>query len=113
MIAISCAGMDGFDDPADLISIVSAILMILRNAHNLLAVASIPTEAPAHDDFNVDMEEGVSHMHNIHCTSIAALYSFQLWNNLLLGDHELRYWVKSRSTTWFSRFVIEEYDDER
>ena len=46
MIAISCAGMDGFDDPADLISIVSAILMILLNAHNLLAVASIPTEAP-------------------------------------------------------------------
>jgi hypothetical protein len=28
-------------------------------------------------------------MDNIYSTSIAALYSFQLWNNLLLVDHEL------------------------
>ena len=87
--------------------------MILLNAQNILATASIPVEALAFDEFNVDMEEGVRHMDNIHCTSIAALHSFQLCNNLLLGDHELGYWVKPRSTTWFSRFVVEEYNDDR
>jgi hypothetical protein len=105
--------MAGFDDPTDLLSIVSALLMILLNAHNILNVASIPIEASRHEDFIVHMEEGVRHMDNLYSTSIAALYSCQLWNNLLLVDHELGYWVKPRSTTWFSRFVIEEYDDDR
>ena len=106
-------GMDGYDDPADLLSIVSALLMILLNAQNILATASIHAEAPTLDEFNLEMEEGVRNMHHIHCTSIAALYSFQLCNNLVLGDNELGYWVKPRSTTWFSRFVIEDYNDER
>ena len=59
------------------------------------------------------MEEGLRHINNMYSTSIAALYSYQLWNNLFLVDNELGYWVKPRSTTWFSRFVIEEYDDAR
>jgi hypothetical protein len=105
--------MDIYDDPAYLLSIVSALLMILLNAHNILAIASIPLESPSLDEINVDMEEGVRHMDNFQCTSIVALYSFQLCNNLLLGDHELGYWVKPRSTTWFSRFVVEEYNDDR
>jgi hypothetical protein len=105
--------MAGFDVPTDLLSIVSALLMMLLNAHNILDVASIPIEASTHEDFIVHMEEGVRHMGNIYSSSIAALYSYQLWNNLLLVDHELGYWVKPRSTTWFSRFVIEEYDVDR
>ena len=98
-------GMHGYDDPTDLLSIVSALLMILLNAQNIMATPSILVEGISFDEFNVDMEEGVRHMDNIHCTSIAALYSFQLCNNLLLGDHELGYWVKPRSTTWFSKFL--------
>ena len=105
--------MDGFHDPTELLPIVSALLMLVLNAHNILDVAATPMEAPTLEEFNVQMEEGVRHMHNIYSTSIAALYSFQLWNNLILGDYELGYWVKPRSTTWFSRFVIEEYDDDR
>ena len=105
--------MDGYDDPAELLSIVSTLLMILLDAHNNLATASIRAEAPTLDEFNVDMEESVRNMDNIHCTSIAALYSFELCNNLILGDIELGYWVIPRSTTWFSRFVIEDYNDKR
>ena len=105
--------MDGFHDPTNLLSIVSALLMLLLNAHNILDVASVTMEAPTLEELNVQMEEGVRHMHNMYSTSIAALYSFQLWNNLIPGDYELGYWVKPRSTTWFLRFVIEEYDDDR
>jgi hypothetical protein len=91
--------MDGFDDPTDLLSIVSALLMILLNAHNIVDVASIPAEAPTHEEFIVHMEEGVRHMANIYSISIATFYPFQLWNNLLLVDHELGYWVKPCFTT--------------
>ena len=105
--------MDGHDDPADLLSVVSTLLMIFLNTHNNLATSSIPAEAPTLDEFNVDLEESVRNIDNIHCTLIAAWYSFQLCNNLILGDIELGYWVKSRSTTWFSRFVIEDYNDEQ
>ena len=105
--------MDGFNNFSDLLPIVSALLMILLNAHNVLAMASIPIEASTQDELRVHMEEGLRHIDNMYSISIAALYSFQLWNNLLLLDHELGYWVKPRSTTWFSRFVVEEYDDAR
>jgi chromosome condensin MukBEF MukE localization factor len=52
-------------------------------------------------------------MENIQYASLAALHSFQIWNTHFLGDPELGFWVKPRSTTWLSRFMIEEYDDER
>ena len=71
--------MDGFDDPAEFLSIVSELLMILLNAHNILALAStILVESPSLEEFHVDMEEGVWHMDNIHSTSIVVLHSFQL-----------------------------------
>ena len=71
--------MGEFDDPEEFLSIVSALLMILLNAHNILAMASMPIEARTLQEFHVDMEEGVRHMDNNHSNSIAALYLFQLW----------------------------------
>ena len=52
-------------------------------------------------------------MDNIHHASIAVLHSIQLWNNILSSDHELGLCVRSRSTTRFSQFVIEEHDDDQ
>jgi hypothetical protein len=43
--------------------------------------------------------------------STAALYDYRLSCGLLCFDDELRYWVKPRSTTWFSSFFISLYDD--
>ena len=103
-----------FDDPTKFLPIVSALLIILLNAHNILSLAStIPTSAHLLKEYSMDIPEGVQHMDNMHRASIAALHSFQLWNNLLFGDHELRFWMKPRLTTWFSQFVIKEYDDDR
>ena len=45
--------------------------------------------------------------------STAALYDYRLSCGLLCFDDELRYWVKPRSTTWFSGFLISLYDDSR
>ena len=75
-LQIDGIGMDGYDDPADLLSIVFALLIILLNAHNILVIVSIPLESPSLDEINVDMEEGVRHMDNFQCTSIAAFTPF-------------------------------------
>ena len=39
------------------------------------------------------------------------LHCFQLCSNLVFND--LEFWVKPQSTTWFLRFTLQEYDDER
>ena len=91
--------MDGFEDLGEFLSIVFALLIILLDAHNILAQASIPIEAPILEEFHMDMVEGVRHMDNIHYASLAALHFFQIWNAHLLGDLELGFWVKPRSTT--------------
>lgn len=70
--------MDEFNDPGELLSSVSTLLMILLNAHNIKAMASMSIEALTLQEFHVDMKEGVRHMDNNHFTSIAVLYSFQL-----------------------------------
>ncbi len=45
--------------------------------------------------------------------TIAALHHLQLQNCLLVLSQELGHWVKPRSTTWFSQFLLIEYDDDR
>jgi low temperature requirement protein LtrA len=42
-----------------------------------------------------------------------ALHNFRLRNIFCLLDDELSFYVKPRSTTWFSHFLIEQYDDQR
>jgi hypothetical protein len=44
--------------------------------------------------------------------SVAALNDYRLQYGLLCFDDQLRYWVKSRSTTWFYKFLMSVYDDE-
>jgi hypothetical protein len=47
-----------------------------------------------------------------HITTVA-LHNFRLCNVFSLFDKDLGYWVKPRSTTWFSRFLLEQYGEDR
>ena len=42
----------------------------------------------------------------------AALHHLQVTNVLSLFDADMGFWVKLRSTTWFSQFLLGEYDDD-
>ena len=42
-----------------------------------------------------------------------AVENFHLCTSFNLFSDDLGYWVKPRSTTWFSRFLLSEYDDRR
>jgi hypothetical protein len=45
--------------------------------------------------------------------STLALYDYRLCTGLICFEDNLRYWVKPRSTTWFSQFLMSIYDDSR
>jgi hypothetical protein len=54
------------------------------------------------------------HSHDVQvAVSTAALYDYRLSYGLICFNDDLRYWVKPRSTTWFSDFFISLYDDSR
>lgn len=87
-------------------------MVLNSNAALLDAAAHVGDE----DDI-VDVEIPIVHGHSVSADtdqlSRAALHHYQLWTSLLFVDEELGFWVKPRSTTWFSRFLVEEYDDAR
>jgi hypothetical protein len=41
------------------------------------------------------------------------LHDFQITHAAVLVENELGYWVLPRSTSWFSGFMMHEYDDWR
>lgn len=43
----------------------------------------------------------------------ASLSNFRLCTMATVFDEDVSFWVHPRSTTWFSRFLLEQYDDER
>jgi len=45
--------------------------------------------------------------------TIIVFHHLQLCNNLLVLSQDLRHWVKVKSTTWFSKFLLIKYDDDR
>ena len=60
------------------------------------------------------LDDDVGHyMVQLNRTSAAALHCFRVCNNIISNDTALGYWIKSRSTTCFSRFVLEVYNDDR
>jgi hypothetical protein len=45
--------------------------------------------------------------------AVALLYNFRLCTMFNLLDDDLGFWVKPRSTTWFCRFLLSQYGEER
>ena len=48
-----------------------------------------------------------------HAEMRVALQNFRLCTSFNVFDDDLGFWVKPRSTMWFSRFLLSEYDDTR
>ena len=48
-----------------------------------------------------------------HAEMRVALQNFRLCTSFNVFDDDLGFWVKPHSTTWFSRFLLSEYDDTR
>lgn len=106
--------MDFLSDPASFMAVASAALLLLMTANRALDLAiEVQSDDSTADDFGVLELPCQQASDEMEAFTHAALHSFQLCNMYSLLDEELRFWVKPRSTTWFSRFLLEQYDDER
>jgi hypothetical protein len=106
--------MEFFQNPAEIISFSSTLLFLLLSANRTLDLptslgsdeeAGTLVTASAYDPFQPSFDVDV--------VTRAALHNFRICNIFFLLDDDLGFWVKPRSTTWFSRFLLDQYDDHR
>lgn len=102
------------DVPLDLLSATSLLLLLLMETHQRLLDSALPEiAAQVPPDFTVVNSFTNFAADNVEDLSMVALHHFRIWSTMNFLDEDMGYWVKPRSTTWFSRFLIEEYDDDR
>jgi hypothetical protein len=108
------AGMALFDNEAEILSFASALLLLLLNAHNALGPILECQREEDHVVFpNVFIHGSQECISDAEHIATAALHSFKLCSLFSLFDEDLGFWVKPRSTTWFSRFLLNQYGEER
>lgn len=106
--------MDPVDTSVEVLSMASLILLLTLNCHRSLSLAVAPDVAQDDEPEDTLMYDVAGpQAHDYVSVAEAVFNHFRLWSNLSVVDEDLGFWVKPRSTVWFSRFLLEEYDDHR
>lgn len=106
--------MDFMGMPSELMAMASTMLLLLLSAHRSLDCPPFHDNEGDDDNSLVQMTEFPENSTvDIESVTRATLHTFRLSNVFSLLDDDLGYWVKPRSTAWFSRFLLDQYDDER
>lgn len=103
-----------FSSLAEIWALSSSILLLLFSVNKALdvPVPALEEEEPE-DLFPSHMDEDKHMAYTVDGVLHAALHQFRLCTVFGSLDDDLGFWVKPRSTTWFSRFLLEEYGDDR
>lgn len=95
----------------------SWMLLLLLRIHQSLEAPPIVEAVEAAVDGRDPLSEMVHAFdspHSDYASLISsALHNFRLCTPFSYLDDDLGYWVKPRSTTWFSRFLVDQYDNTR
>jgi len=106
--------MDPAQFPVDMMSTACFLLLMMLKTNRILVDFSKGfVEEEAAQDRLLPSSFDDNKAWNMEIHTQAALHDFRLWSSHLLLDEDLGYWVKPRSTTWFSQFLLHEYDDRR
>jgi hypothetical protein len=107
--------MANFTDHAEVMAFTLAISLLLFTTNRALDVAapSLVFEVDEEEPFGHSEGQCVEAALNVDHVTLAALHHFRLCNVFSLFDQELGFWVKPRSTTWFSKFLFGHYDDDK
>ena len=72
-----------------------------------------PLESIPPDEGDGEVDVSLVHETFVNLNAIVAsvLHDFRIIHASTLLDQELGWWILPRSTSWFSRFVLQEYDD--
>lgn len=110
----ACSSQMDFSNHGDMWALFAPLLLLLLTANRALdVVGSAMEEEPTEDSllFEVDNDR---HMANtIDRVMDATLHEFRVCTVFNSLEDDVGFWVKPRSTTWFSRFLLEEYGDDR
>ena len=106
--------MEVFADASTASSFNVWLLMLLLHVQGNASLTSPPTTEEDDDEVTavlkfVDNSPAV----NIVPLLQTSIQNFQFCSAVNMFDEEITYWVRPRSTTWFSRFLIEQYDSSR
>lgn len=104
--------MDHRLDPTNVAFFLPSLVLLLQNVVDSMfrPPDAIP---PDEGDGAVDVGEVHDTLVNLNSIVASVLHDFRIAHATTLLDKELGWWVLPRSTLWFSRFVLQEYDDNR
>lgn len=105
--------MDSVAFHAEIMSIASAILLLLLNGNKALDLSIDEIfEDDTDNSLHRIQEANMTPILDVDVVTSVALHNFCLCNVFSLFDVDLGYWVKLRSTTWFSRFLFDQYEED-
>lgn len=106
--------MDEFDIPVDILFTACFLLIMLLNSRTTDMPATNTSEAEGMAcELNTASWLTASTFADTESVGHSSLNHFRIWSSAFFHDEDLGFWVKPRSTTWFSRFLLHEYDDQR
>lgn len=107
--------MDFFRDPRNLYAFTAWLLLQLLHDQRQPSGALTFGEADdnAFEELSVITNSLMGPVYDASALFSASLSNFRLCTLATVFDEDVRFWVRPRSTTWFSRFLLEQYDDER
>lgn len=106
--------MDSLGFPKNAIAFTLWVMLIILNTTEAPTFQQFFDSEDVDDDHLLALAEGF-HDRVLHADNemMATLHHFRLSLAYSFLDDELGFWVKPRSTTWFSRFLLEQYDNQR
>lgn len=104
--------MDTFVEPGKAIAFsMWLLLLLLNNTENRVSLLLLETDEDDEDRLLAMAENVQAGFLDAQNEMRATLHHFRLCIAFNFLDEELGFWVKPRSTTWFSRFLLEQYDN--
>ena len=103
--------MDGFKAP-NILSFLPTLVLLLQNAAATMMEPQLllQNKNGSAGPFAIEIHEALVKMDFIISSGV---HNFQLTQSGSVFGDKLGFWVKTRSTTWFSQFLMREYDDSR
>ena len=106
--------MDPLADPTTALAFGTWVLLMLLDVNQSLHIPNlVDVEENSFDPLSAIVHTLDNSSSDVSQMFRATLHQFRLCTPFEYLEDRLGFWVKPRSTTWFSRFLLEQYDNTR
>lgn len=106
--------MDPLTTPTNVVAITVWLLTLILNATETHDVPMLDDSDEYCEDPLASIVHGLEgSVQDTESILRETLHNYRLCTTYSYFDEDVGFWVKPRSTTWFSRFLLEEYDNSR